>query len=180
MRTGGDRTTLDRRFLLPEEHLEDPQPAASIEAGVIDLFVIRIAPDGWRVLALERAPDVRCPGAWEVVHGSIQGGESPEDAAVRELREETGLSPERLYSVTVNPFYVAKTRTVQLAVVFAAFVPVAGEVMLGEEHTAHRWLTVDEAAEQLFWPAERRTLRTIAEMFPDGHAGRAEDVLRVR
>jgi dATP pyrophosphohydrolase len=151
----------------------------AIEAGVVDLFVIQPRVIGWRVLALQRAADTRCPAAWEVVHGRIEPGETPEGAALRELREETGLEPERMYSVTVNPFYVARTSTVQLAVVFAAFVAEGSDVRLDAEHQAHEWLTLDEADQRLFWPAERQILPRIAAMFPDGTAGAAEDVLRV-
>ena len=151
-----------------------------LRAGVVDLFVIRPTPDGWRVLALRRSAAVRCPGAWETVHGSIEPGERPEDAAVRELREETGLACERLYNVTVHAFYLHQTTTIQVAVVFAAFVdPDAEAVTLGEEHDAHEWLTVDEAAERFFWPSERRILREAHALLGRGHAGEAEDVLRV-
>ena len=37
-----------------------------VRVGVVDVFVVRPLPDGWRVLALRRAPHVRCPGAWEI------------------------------------------------------------------------------------------------------------------
>lgn len=144
------------------------------------MFVVRPTDDGWRVLAMRRASGVRCPGAWETVHGSIEPDERPEEAAVRELREETGLPCERLYDVTVHGFYMHRTATIQLAIVFAAFVPPdAQEVTLGSEHDAAEWLTVDEAAERFFWPAERRLLREAHEMLGRGHAGEAEDVLRV-
>jgi putative (di)nucleoside polyphosphate hydrolase len=43
-----------------------------------------------RVLALERADH---PGAWQLPQGGLEAGEEPKDAALRELREETGLSP---------------------------------------------------------------------------------------
>jgi putative (di)nucleoside polyphosphate hydrolase len=43
-----------------------------------------------RVLALERADQ---PGAWQFPQGGLEAGEEPKDAALRELREESGLSP---------------------------------------------------------------------------------------
>src|SRR3954470_5834315 len=91
------------------------QPMTSIEVGTVDVFVVRPLPDGWRVLALQRGRETRCPTAWEPVHGHVDPGESPEEAAMREMREETGLAPDRLYVVRVSPFYVRKTKTLQLA-----------------------------------------------------------------
>jgi dATP pyrophosphohydrolase len=41
-----------------------------------------------RVLLLERADK---PGFWQSVTGSLEANESPRDAAIREVREETGL-----------------------------------------------------------------------------------------
>jgi len=78
--------------------------ATTIRVGVVDVFVLRRRGEEWDALVLERAPGVRCPGAWETVHGMIERGERPEDAAVREVREETGLAVDRLYNVTVQPF----------------------------------------------------------------------------
>ena len=54
-----------------------------IEVGTVDVFVIEPRTHGWRVLALQRVLGTRCPGAWETVHGHIEPGEQPEDAAVR-------------------------------------------------------------------------------------------------
>ena len=154
-------------------------PAVPIIAGVVDVFAIRPRPDGWRVLALQRAPDTRCPAAWETVHGRLEAAESPEQGAVRELREETGLAPERLYNVTVNPFYLHGMRAVQLAVVFCAFVAEPADVILGPEHQAHRWLTIEEALDAFAWPRERSALREIVQLLKGGDAGPVEDVLRV-
>src|SRR5439155_1852145 len=78
---------------------------AELRVGTVDVYVIRPLSTGWRVLALQRSNDTRCPTAWETVHGRVEPDEEPEDAAVREVREETGLAVARLYNVTVQPFY---------------------------------------------------------------------------
>jgi 8-oxo-dGTP pyrophosphatase MutT (NUDIX family) len=151
-----------------------------IDVGVVDVYVIHIAPGAqWRVLLLQRSANTRCPGAWEAVHGRIEGDERPEQAALREVREETGLAVDRLYSVTVSPFYLHAMGTVQLAVVFAAFV--RGEsVTLGAEHSSHAWVTVEAALERFAWPREAAALRDIVALLRAGDAGPVEDVLRVR
>ena len=151
----------------------------AIQPGVVDVFVIRPLLTGWRVLVLQRARDTRCPGAWETVHGRIETGERPEDAAVREVREETGLAASRLYSITVHPFYLHAQQTVQLAIVFAAFVAEAGAVVTGPEHQAFEWMSVDDALGRFVWPRERVSLREIVSLLATGDAGPVEDVLRI-
>ena len=149
-----------------------------IRVGVVDVYVVRVVGRRWRVLTLQRAADTRCPRSWEAVHGRIESGETPSQAAVRELREETGLAPDRLYSITVNPFYLATLDTIQLAVVFCAFVN-SDEVKTGEEHQAHEWLTVAQAAKRFTWPRATDVLAHITKLLRSGDAGPAEDVLRI-
>jgi 8-oxo-dGTP pyrophosphatase MutT (NUDIX family) len=152
---------------------------ASINIGTVDVYLIAARTDGWRVLVLQRAKNTRCPTAWETVHGHIEGGEEPEQAAEREVREETGLNVERLYNVSVQPFYLHRTHTVEMAVVFAAFVPPAGEITLSAEHSRSEWLTPERALERFAWPRERQALSEIMHLLHTGNAGPVEDVLRV-
>jgi len=164
-----------------------------ITPGVVDVCVLHRLPVGgrmranagagfaWRVLVLQRGTQTRCPGSWELVHGRIERGERPETAARREVLEETGLQTERLYCVTVNGFYLAG-RDVQAAIVFASVVgegAVLHPVVLGPEHVAFRWLTLDGARRVVTWPREREALAHIAHLLRSGDAGVAEDVLRV-
>ena len=130
-----------------------------VRAGVVDVFVVRPASRGWRHLALRRKHGVRCPGTWEAVHGRIERGETPPTAARREVHEETGLAIERLYSLTVNPFFLTATGTVELAVAF-------------------EWMSRAAARRRYHWPRERESLDHIAVLFKGGDAGKAEDVLR--
>jgi type II secretory ATPase GspE/PulE/Tfp pilus assembly ATPase PilB-like protein/8-oxo-dGTP pyrophosphatase MutT (NUDIX family) len=148
--------------------------------GVVDVYVIRPLADGWKVLTVQRADDTRCPGAWETVHGRLHEGERPEDGAIREVREETGLDVTRLYNGTVQPFYLHMFGTVQLAIVFAAFVDEPAGVTLGEEHKQYEWLSPHDAASRFIWPREKEALQHILHLLAGGNAGPVEDVLRVR
>ena len=152
---------------------------ATVQAGTVDVFVLAHDGSRWLALVLRRALDTRCPGAWETVHGHIEPGEEPEQAAVRELAEETGLVPERLYSVRVQPIYIVRTHTVQLGIGFAAMVSPGARITLGAEHAAYEWLPVDEAVARFAWPSERVGLRECIDLLGNGDAGAVEDVLRV-
>jgi type II secretory ATPase GspE/PulE/Tfp pilus assembly ATPase PilB-like protein/8-oxo-dGTP pyrophosphatase MutT (NUDIX family) len=149
-----------------------------IVAGVVDVYALRRVDNAWRVLVLQRARDTRCPGAWETIHGRIEDGERPEEAALRELLEETGLAAARLYNATVQPFYLHIFGAVQLAVVFGAVVE-SETITLGAEHARYEWLSVDAALERFVWPRSREALSTIVSLLKDGDAGPVEDVLRV-
>jgi general secretion pathway protein E len=151
-----------------------------ITAGVVDVYLVRPLEDGWKVLVVQRAADTRCPGAWETIHGRLDPDERPEDGALREVREETGLEVARLYNVTVQPFYLHMLGAVQLAVVFAAFIDEPAELKLGEEHQAFEWLSPHDAAARFIWPREKEALSHILHLLAGGNAGPVEDVLRVR
>jgi type II secretory ATPase GspE/PulE/Tfp pilus assembly ATPase PilB-like protein/8-oxo-dGTP pyrophosphatase MutT (NUDIX family) len=150
-----------------------------IVPGVVEVYVIRHNAGDWRVLVLQRAPDASRPGSWELVYGKIDAGERPEKAAVRELGEETGLEVKGLYDVTVNSFFLHATQTIQMSIVFAAFVPDDSSVTLSEEHQRFEWLTVDEACDRFTWPRAARGLRDVHHLLARGDAGPVEDALRV-
>jgi len=150
-----------------------------LRVAVVDVFVLRRTAGSWDVLVLRRGSGTRCTGAWEVVHGRIEPGERPEDAAVREVAEECGLRVARLYNVSAHPFYLHTLAAVAVAVAFAAVAEPSAEPRLGPEHDRAEWLPIDQAAARLIWPRSRAALADIASLLAGGDAGPAEDVLRV-
>jgi dATP pyrophosphohydrolase len=144
------------------------------------LYVLRGADREIECLLLRRAAGGRCPGSWETVHGHIEAGETPAEAAARELLEETGLTPEKLYNLSrVETFYQHRLDEVALVPVFAAFVPREAAVTTGGEHDRFEWLPPVDARRRFAWPREARALDDILTLLGSGHAGAVEDVLRV-
>ena len=152
-----------------------------VRVNIVDLVVVRFGVAGIEILLMRRAEGTRCTGAWEIVHGKIESDERPEVAALRELSEETGLSAQRLYNITLGGFYLHRHGVIGLTVVFCAIVsPASPNPALGDEHDAFEWLPIDEAMARCAWPREREAMQHIQHLLRNGHdAGAVEDVLRV-
>ena len=73
----------DSTSLPPTVPLHDSR-MTGIKAGVVDVYVIRPLPGGWKVLAVKRAIDTRCPNAWETIHGGSRPASGPR--TVRSVR----------------------------------------------------------------------------------------------
>jgi 8-oxo-dGTP pyrophosphatase MutT (NUDIX family) len=152
----------------------------TVRVSLVDCYVLRGSGSGLQCLLLRRAPGGRCPGSWEAVHGHIEAGETPAEAARRELAEETGLTPERLYNLSrVETFYQHRLDEVALVPVFAAFVADGAPVRTGPEHDRFEWLDSAAARGRFAWPRESRALDDIVALLGGGTAAEVEDVLRV-
>jgi A/G-specific adenine glycosylase len=70
-----------------------------VKAPPVPLYpvVVGVVYHQGRMLITQRKPDGLLGGLWEFPGGKIQQGESPADACVREIREETGI-PVRIVS----------------------------------------------------------------------------------
>ncbi|HTI06760.1 MAG TPA: NUDIX domain-containing protein [Gemmatimonadales bacterium] len=146
----------------------------------VDTYALRGAGDQLEILVLRRSRNGRCPGSWETIHGTIEPGESPVQASLRELGEETGLVPEKFYNLSrTEAFYQHRTDELALIPVFAAFVARGASVRLSTEHDRAEWLAAKDAAARFAWPRERRAVEDILSIVGGGDAGLLEDVLRV-
>jgi dihydroneopterin triphosphate diphosphatase len=153
-----------------------------VRVAFVDAYLLRPSGTGggFEVLVLRRAPAGRSPGSWETVHGHIETGETPVQAALRELHEETGLEPLRLYNVSrTEAFYRHTSDEIVLIPVFAGLVAPNATARLSSEHDRVEWLAPPAAAARLSWPRDRRALEDVLSILGSGDAGLLEDVLRV-
>jgi 8-oxo-dGTP pyrophosphatase MutT (NUDIX family) len=147
---------------------------------IVDVYVLRPGAGGFEVLTLRRAAGERCAGTWETVHGHVEPGEIPVRAARRELREETGLDPLRLYNLSrVESFYLHRADVVALIPAFCALVAPDAAIAVSAEHDRGEWVDAAEAARRFAWPRERRALADALALLAGGDAGGLEDVLLV-
>jgi len=129
---------------------------------MIEVFVFRRMATGAEFLLLQRCPTDYLGGTWHPVSGRVEDGEAATPAALRELAEETGLQPRRLWrAVRTNTFFVTEFARDFVCVTFAAEVGADGDVVLSEEHTGARWEPEDRIEAALHWPGQRERVRDI-------------------
>ena len=96
---------------------------------------------------------------WEFPGGKMEAGESPEDALVREIREELSaeISVDRFLH-TVDYDYPAFHLTMH-----CFLCSLKGEALHLNEHEAARWLDADELGSVRWLPADEELLPLIAK-----------------
>jgi len=135
-----------------------------ITVRVIDCHIAVQTDTSFRFLILKRSNETVCPNHWQCVTGKIEQGELPYIAAIREVKEETGLRPVRMWTVdTVNFFYEHKVNQLNVVPVFGMIVD-NFDVSLSNEHVDFKWLSIDQALDSLIWRKQIDGLREFNRM----------------
>lgn len=96
--------------------------------------------------------------------GCLDKTEKPLDAAIRELKEETGLNPRKIFIADhVSKFYEAHQDRIN-------FVPVFGievnneKVTLSNEHCDYKWVDFETASSHLVWNGQKKGIHAVNQM----------------
>ncbi len=133
-----------------------------IISDMIEAHIFRETQNGLEFLLLKRSQNEIYPGLWQMVNGKIEEDETAYQAAIREIKEETGLHPEKLWVVpNVNTFYSHESNVISLLPVFAAKVKGGEKVTICEEHSDSCWYNPEEAKNLLAWEGQRHSVDLI-------------------
>jgi len=98
---------------------------------------------------------------WSLPKGHIESGESPEEAALREVREETGIKSSITRSLGVIDFwFMTEGKRIHKTVHHFLFAEKSGklEAQLSEVDDV-KWFPLDEIAKTLAYPDERKLIQ---------------------
>ena len=102
-----------------------------------------------------------------MITGTIEAHEHTKDTVLRELKEETGLTPNKIYSIPrINTFYLAISDKICMSPVFLTIVDNT-EVIISGEHSEYKWASFEEASELIHWPNQVESLSIIIKYLED-------------
>ncbi|WBW96941.1 NUDIX hydrolase [Oceanirhabdus sp. W0125-5] len=136
-----------------------------IERTNVQIFVYTTKPT-LKVLILKRIPEKS--GYWQPPCGGVNKGESPIDAARRELFEETGIvHKESIIDLDYSFTYRESKNGVMMDMMDICFAAEVGEITkveLSHEHEEYSWCTETEARQYLKWEHNVKALDKLVDL----------------
>ena len=105
---------------------------------------------------------------WSLPKGHIEEGETPEQAAIREVAEETGITSSITKSLGVIDFwFMAGGKRIHKTVHHFMFREVGGTLLAQESEVDEvSWFPLSEIVERLAYPDEKKLIAKSAELTP--------------
>jgi ADP-ribose pyrophosphatase YjhB (NUDIX family) len=103
---------------------------------------------------------------WSLPKGHIEEGETPEQAAIREVAEETGITSSITKSLGVIDFwFMAGGKRIHKTVHHFMFTEVGGTLLAQESEVDEvSWFPLSEIVERLAYPDEKKLIAKSAEL----------------
>lgn len=101
-------------------------------------------------------------GHWDLPKGHIEKGETPEEAAIREIFEETGIKDVEFiagFKETIKYFYKRSSKIFFKTVIFFLAETKTKEVKISFEHEGYEWLPYEKALKQLTFVNAKKVLK---------------------
>ena len=134
----------------------------------VDSYVYRWDESDLKYLLLKRHEAKIYGHLWQGVAGQLEDGETAVETVIRELKEETGLEPAKLFVVDhVSSFYQSYKDRMHLVPIFGVEVD-SEEVILSEEHTEYRWVNFQSALELMTWSKQKEAISALNGMLLSG------------
>lgn len=100
---------------------------------------------------------------WQPITGGIESGESPEEACLREIKEETGLLLACPNLTSLGDFMVKIDENLTIHKNLFLVLTEQKEIQISDEHVGAQWIALDKVSSQLYWPSNQATFEIITE-----------------
>ena len=100
---------------------------------------------------------------WQPITGGIESGESPEEACLREIKEETGLVLHRSNLTSLGDLTVKIDENLTIHKNLFLVLTDQKEIQISDEHVGAQWVALDKVSSQLYWPSNQATFEIITE-----------------
>ena len=135
---------------------------------LIDVYPYKMKGGQPLFLIFKRSSNKIYGNQWRMVGGKVKDGEKSWEGALRELKEETGLIPTKFWAIpSVNQFYEAKSDTIHAIPAFAAELDGSEDIILDEEHSEYKWVSIEGVEPYISWPEQRRLMKLTYDILTD-------------
>ena len=100
---------------------------------------------------------------WQPITGGIESGESPEEACLREIKEETGLLLACSNLTSLGDFTVKIDENLSIHKNLFLVLTEQKAIQISDEHVGAQWVALDKVSSQLYWPSNQATFEIISE-----------------